>query len=117
MIPEIGASFTLDWRGRHIEHRMLKAARLGIDDVLERAVDTAKARTPVKSGRLAKSMRRVPAKTVGDGAVGSFGSWGVNYARNVERERRMIGMAADEHFKELPKAIRKRFMGRRMSDG
>ena len=111
------SSFTLDWHGDKITKRMTEAARLGIDDVLERAVDTALARTPVRSGKLAKSMKRVPAKTVGNGASGSFGSYGVPYAHDVERKRRMIGMAAEEHFKELPGAIRKRFMSRRMSLG
>ena len=92
-----GASITLNWRGPQIERRMMDAARQGIDDVLERAADTAQARTPRVSGRLERSMRNVPAKpdALRTSVEGSFGSFGVPYAREVEDKRRMIGMAAE----------------------
>ena len=106
-----GGIADLDWQGRRLNRQVIEAARKGINDTLAESVFTAKARTPVVSGRLQRAITRTPA-TVDRRRQTIEGSFGIEdrikYGLEVEEKRRMLRMSAEEHFPTLAKQIRRR---------
>jgi len=68
------------WRDAEIVARMRRAERVGIDQTTSRCVIMAKGLVHVDTSTLQGSIKAEEAKTVGDGAEATWGSFDVNYA-------------------------------------
>ena len=70
-------AFTLEWKGDELLADVLGAAKGGVDAVLERSAEQARANAPRRTGDLANGFVRAPAIQKGNEVIGVWGntSW------------------------------------------
>ena len=68
-----------NWNGKKIARKYLVAARRGVDMTTAACVAPAKMLTPVITGTAQGSIQMRPARIVGQGVVGVWGSFQVDY--------------------------------------
>lgn len=104
------------WRGREVEDRVIRAAKLGIDATTAQMVKTAKRIHTWKNrtGLAEGSIRMTPAEVKSDGSiVGEFGSFGVEYfiwlelGSSTQPARPSLRPAFDQEAPNLVDNIRK----------
>lgn len=110
--------FSLIWQGKAIEHRMVEAAKIGVDGTTAACVQHAKTNHPWtnRSGTLEGSIEMRPAKELAGMVVrGEWGSFMVNYALWLEIGTSKMPAfpylrpAADSEYPELATRIREAF--------
>ena len=67
-------AFTLDWKGDELFADVLGASKGGVDAVLERSAEQARANAPRRSGDLANGFARSPAIQKGNEIIGVWGN-------------------------------------------
>ena len=67
-------AFTLDWKGDELLADVLDAAKGGVDAVLERSAEQARANAPRRTGDLANGFVRAPAIRKGNEVIGVWGN-------------------------------------------
>jgi hypothetical protein len=74
----------LVWHGKDITEKVVKAAKLSIDQTLAQCVLRAKKLVPVKTSALQGSIQMRAAERTSYGARGEWGSYNIKYAIFVE---------------------------------
>lgn len=101
----------VNWNGKEIERKVLRASRRGIDVTLAACIAPAKRNTPVISGTAQGSIQFRPAVIKGRGAEGIWGSFQVDYFIWLEIGARgrtghnMLRGSADENYPSLARNI------------
>ena len=67
-------AFTLDWKGDELLADVLDAAKGGVNAVLERSAEQARANAPRRTGDLANGFVRAPAIHKGSEIIGVWGN-------------------------------------------
>ena len=89
---KVGKNVTLNWLGDAVQADVLKAAKLGVEDILVDCVADAQPNTPYRTGALHDSERTSEdgVKIQGNVVYGEWGSYGISYALAVETGNRAL---------------------------
>lgn len=110
------STWSVRWKGRAVAGKLQRAAVKGIDDTMADSTISAKRNHPGWKNISTKaegSVRLVdPAHADGKGAVGKWGSKGVDYVIWLElKYGSFLRNAAQEHYPSLASRIRQHFEG------
>ena len=103
--------FVLTWKGDDLADATFEAARGAVDAVLQRTIELASATAPRRSGHLAGSFRREPARREMDNIVGRWGNDAFYFFIVEARHPSQAGFArraADTTYPTLTDEIKRR---------
>ena len=112
----LGSTFHVNWKAAELTRRLRSAAEKGIDDTMAASTVDAKGNHPGwqnRTGNAEGSIKTVDeAKHDVRGAVGRWGSEGVNYMMMLELKRgSALRMAAQENYPSLSRRIASHLRG------
>lgn len=101
----------LKWKGNLVFEQVVEGLIAGLDEVNDRIVGEAQQelypKHGVLTGRLRRSLQRVPARRQGNKVVGGVGAAGVIYARPVHKLYRYFTIGLDRVRPKAPEILKK----------